>query len=246
MLPTLYHLPHSPWSLKARAAIRHHALPVEAVEYRPFLDEPALRWRLARAGGRFLGRVSVPVLFSDEGVAQSSWEVARYADRHGSGASLFPEAHLSDIARWDSCSETLLEAGRARFMTRVLANEPALRELVPPPLQQLPGFVVRSSIRMFNAKYGIDARRDAQYQQQMTEALDGVRAALSGGQDYLCGDFTYADIAIAVALQVVEPLPGSGFGPHSEPLASEPELATRYADLLTYRNRIQAKQPLFD
>jgi glutathione S-transferase len=244
MLPTLLYLPHSPWSLKALCAVRHHRVEVRKVPYRPFLDDPAARLRLARSKQRWTGRVSVPMLFTESEVARNSWEVARYADVHGTGPTLFASRDLVRIAEWNERSDRILEAGRALFMLRVLHSVPAMRELSPPPLASMPPAILRASIRMFNAKYGIRESDVQQHERQILLELDAIRAALAGGERYLCGSFSYADIAIGIALQGLQPVPGSGFGPASEQLAGNAVLSATYADLTAWRNAIHARHPL--
>ena len=244
MLPTLLYLPHSPWSLKALGAIHHHRVEVRKVVYRPFLDEPAARLRLARAKQPWTGRVSVPMLFTDAEVARSSWEVARYADRHGGGSPLFAARDLAKITEWNERSERILEAGRALFMLRVLQSSQAMRELAPPPLARMPAALLRASMQMFNAKYGIREGDVQLHARQIERELDAIRGALGNGRPYLCDSFSYADIAIGIALQALEPMPGSSFGPVSEQLARQGALCERYADLIAWRDELDVRHPL--
>lgn len=246
MLPTLLYLPHSPWSLKALCALHHHRVEVHKVPYRPFLDDPAARLRLAHSRQPWTGRVSVPMLFAETEVARDSWEVARYADAHGGGLTLFPSRDLAKIAEWNERSDRVLEAGRALFMLRVLHSTPAMRELSPPPLARMPPAILRASIQMFNAKYGIRERDVEQHTRQIALELDAIRAALANGKPYLCEGFSYADIAIGIALQALQPMPGSAFGPVSEQLAREGALCEQYADLIAWRDGLQVRQLLVE
>ena len=68
---------------------------------------------------------------------------------------------------------------------------------------------------MFNAKYGIRESDVPQHERQILLELDAIRSALAGGERYLCGSFSYADIAIGIALQGLEPVPGSGLAPQA-------------------------------
>ena len=107
---------------------------------------------------------------------------------------------------------------------------PAMRELSPPPLNRMPAPILRASIQMFNAKYGIRERDVEQHDRQLLLEFDAIRTALPNGKRYLCESFSYADIAIGIALQALKPIPGSTFGPVSEQLGREGALSERYAE----------------
>lgn len=239
--PTLWHIPFSPWSLKAKAALRHHGVEVEQRRYSPLLDEPALRLKLGKLVG---GRVSVPVLFTDDGPVTDSFHIAEYADRVGSGAKLVDAPRAAAVRVWNTCSERLLEAGRVRSMVRVLASPEALRETVPPPLRGLPLPMLSGAVRVFNFKYGI---RDDGLEAQLAtarEELDRLREALRDGRDYLLGSLSYADIAMGIGLQLIAPLPGTPVGPATLVTITEPELGAEYGDLIAWRDRLHARHPL--
>ena len=235
---TLYHIPHSPWSYKARCALAHHGLTANLVEYTPFVDEPALRLRIARNGGSFWGRITVPVLFTGDAVVRDSWEIARYADRQGDAPRLIPFDDRETVAEWNRRSELFLDAGRARFTLRVLQHDEALRELSPPALTNLPLALQRAAVRQFASKYGMQADQETRHRTIMREQMLAMRDALSGDRSYLCGDFTYADVAMVAALRTIKPEPGSSFGPHCEALLADLELAQEFSDVIAYRDRM--------
>jgi glutathione S-transferase len=239
--PTLWSIRFSPWSLKARAALRHHGIAVELREYSPLLDEPALRLRLGKLVG---GRISVPVLFTDDGPITDSFAIAEYADRVGRGSPLVDAPRADAVRTWNTCSERLMDASRARSMVKVLASPEALRESVPPPLRGLPMPMLRGSVRAFNFKWGIRADAvDAQLT-IMREELDRLREALRDGRDYLLGSLSHADLAMGIALQLVAPLPGTPLGPATLAAITESELAAEYTDLIAWRDRLHARHPL--
>lgn len=238
---TLWHIPFSAWSLKARAALRHHGIEPELRAYSPLLDEAALRLKLGRPLG---GKVTVPVLFTDEGPIVDSFAIAEYADRVGGGAPLIERARAAEVRVWNRCSERMMAAGRARSMLRALASPAALRESVPPALRALPLPVLRGSVRAFNFKYGIRADADHAQLTILREELQRLREALKDGRDCLLGTLSYADFAMALALQLVAPLPGTPLGPASLSVSSEPELAAEFDDVIAWRDRLHAKHPL--
>jgi glutathione S-transferase len=239
---TLWHIPYSPWSLKARAALRHHGIEVALRLHAPLVNELALRLKLGKLFG---GRVTVPVLFTPEGPVLDSFSIAEYADRVGSGTPLIDAPRAVQVRVWNTCSERLMSAGRARSMLRALASPQALRETMPPALRALPLPLMLGSVRTFNLKYGIRSDAAAANLAIMREELERLREALAGGRDYLLGStLSYADLAMALALQLVLPLPGTPLGPASLITSTEPELAGEYADVLAWRDRLHARHPL--
>src|SRR5579862_2703814 len=103
-------LPFSPWSEKARWALDVRRVPYTYRVYQPIVGEPALRMKV----GRLRGKVTVPVLTTDDGtVLADSAAIARWADGRGEGAPLFPAEHAAAIARFIDLSERALDAARA-------------------------------------------------------------------------------------------------------------------------------------
>jgi glutathione S-transferase len=75
----------------------------------------------------------------------------------------------------------------------------------------------------------------------MRGVLDALRAGLKG-RDNLLDGFSYADVAMAVVLQMVSPV-DSGYirlGPERRRAWTEPVLAKDYADLVEWRDRLYA------
>ena len=241
MVAKLFHMTHSPWSQKARCALAHHGVQVEPVEYHPFVGEPMLRLRLALAGEAWTGRLGVPVLIAPDGVATNSWDIVCYADRVGAGPALVPEELAADVQEWNARSDRMLEAARARFMVRVVEDEAATRELLPPALARAPRTLLRVSMRAFERKWGIRAEDGARHLETIEQELVHLRAALAGGAEYLLGTLSYADFAMAIALQAIGVRPGTGFGPRSASISGEPPLASAFSDLLEWRDRCYAE-----
>ncbi len=236
---TLFHIPFSPWSLKARFALDHHGVRVDARAYAPVLDELRMRVLLRKARGR----ITVPVLFTPEGVLTDSWQIANYAESVGTGAPLLPPARLDEIEAWNRASERLLSAGRARSMVRAIGDFDAVVEALPDAVKKYP-FVAspagKIGVRMFNRKYGIRATDVLLHESTMRLELSHLRQALADGRRYLLGEFSYADVAMALALQLLEPLPESPMGPASRAAATDDVLRASYGDLLRWRDRIHA------
>lgn len=241
---TLYYLPHSPWSNLVRCVAAYHNIGLEQVEYQPIIGEPALRMRLLAYNKQWPRRVTVPVLLTPTGIQTDSWSIVRFLDPQGTNRPLLPAEHSTAIRSWREQSELILNAGRARFMVRAVANETALRELVPPALNRLPSAMLQRSIAVFQAKYGIRSEDYDTHEQTLRDALRNLQAALPKQSDYLLGPLTYADVCMATALQTIAPLPGSGFGPASESVAGEHDLAQEFPDLLRYRDTVNHACPL--
>jgi glutathione S-transferase len=240
MIATLYYIPFSPWSQKARCALQHHELSPRLELYTPFVGELALRYRLKR----WRGRVSVPILFTDEGPITDSWDIALYADRTGSAHPLIPADERAEVSDWNMRSERLLDAGRGLTMLRALHVPEAALEALPQRLGKVLGERgALLAVRQFNAKYQITEARAAQYERTMRDELGRLRAALADGRRYILGELTYADFAMAMGLMMLSPLPDAPMGPAMRRVASDDGLAAEYADLVAWRDALHAAHP---
>lgn len=70
----LWSIPFSPFSLRAKWALRHCKVDYKSVTYQLPVSEWLLRWKLQQ------WRVSVPVLFDGDIVLTQSFAIAKYAD----------------------------------------------------------------------------------------------------------------------------------------------------------------------
>jgi glutathione S-transferase len=238
-------LPYSPWTEKARWALDVRRVPYTFRYYQPLLGEPELRLKLRQIGGR----VSVPVLLTDEGGAiADSMHIARWADARGEGPRLFPEALAAAIERFVALSERGTAAGRGLSLPRLLADDEALDELLPKKLRsslgplgkQVAAFGVRRTVR----KYAADQAGADEHRRTLLEVLDKIRAALAeapapagDAPRTILGRFTFADIAAAQVLVSIEP-PAKGLklAPGSRRSFSDPSLREPYADLVAWRD----------
>jgi len=235
-------LSYSPWSEKARWALLHHRLAFSETEYVPMLGTPWLRL----VTGRFAGRVTVPALIAEapeKCVLMDSFDIALFAERHGSGPPLLPTALLPAITEWNLRSERLMDAGRA-LATRRTAHDPdaqaeALPDVIPPFVRRLSRPVTAAGVEYFYRKYGAATGTEAERTEAIRNELVALRAALAGG-DVLLGTFSYADVAMAVALQFVQPVEGRrpSMKPATRRTFTQPGLATEFADLLSWRDAV--------
>jgi glutathione S-transferase len=233
----------SPWSEKARWALDHHRCDYRELAYEPIVGEYVLRWQMRRP----FGRLTVPVLRDGDRWLTDSFNIARHAESIGRGSPLFPEHRLEEIGAWNRRSEAALAAGRAILMrswgnTRELAIA-ALPDRIPEPLKPLFLPIGRQRLRAFMARYSI-REGDLSPEAMLTAELDALEQALDGRRYLLDDGFTYADVAMALTLQQVQPVDPryivrmAGLGPAG---MNVPELESRYAGLIAWRDDLYAR-----
>lgn len=220
----------SPWTQKARWALEYCGLPFAYREYTPTLSEPWLRWRMRQ----WSGAVSVPVLLTPAQLVRGSWDIARHADAQAGDGRL---GDFAAIAAWNELSEAALAEIRTRVVRRVLASPTALDEalagLLPAPLHRPLRFVARDAARRLDRKY-----QHLLVPGSLRRALERLRDGLArSGSGYLFQRFGYADIAMAVVLEGVDPLARAAppLGPAHRQCWSDPQLAREFGDLLDWR-----------
>lgn len=138
---------------------------------------------------------------------------------------------------------------RAGALERVSRSREAKVEMQPAFLPR----VVREAsvpladlgIAFLRRKYGLDAASAPAAEATLVRELEGLRAALAAGdgEHLLDARFSYADIAMAVTLQLVRP-PSEEFlvlGPATREASTAPALAARFADLLAWRDALYAR-----
>jgi len=244
-------LPYSPWSEKAKWALDARHVPYRFHHYQPLIGEPALRFKT----GRWRGNVTVPVMVCDAGkVYDDSAAIARFADEHGEGPTLFPREHEAAIAHWIDLGERCLAAGRVLSLHRTLEDDEALTELVPRGMRRLGTIAARIGglgVRRTLRKYRIRGESIAEHEKTMRDALDELRATLArstSSPKTVLGTFTFADIAAAQMLAFVSP-PAFGLriGKASRRGFTDPKLAAEYADLIAWRDALyEAHRPKID
>lgn len=237
----LFGIPFSPWTEKARWALDHHRLDYVFTEHTPLVGE----WRLRALMRQPTGRMTVPVL-RDGQWYRDSFDIARHADAVGRGDPLLPADLLEEVAAWNDRSEAALAAGRAMFILKAVEDPARLPAFLPPdvPARMRPLLVpvVRRVLGSFIHKYKMREEEDS-HERTLLGGLDALAAAVSPERPYLLGQFSYADIAMALLLQSVRPvdeafMPVGLGGPEAW---SNPRLAERYAGLLQWRDALYAK-----
>lgn len=231
----------APWSEKARWALDHHRVAYTYHEYTPVLSEPWLRWRLRKIGGR----VTVPVLIADDAVHADSFAIAQYAERVGSGQPLLPSARLAEIESWNARSETALWAGRVGVIARIEempdARAAALPADTPPMLRPVLEAATGLTLGYLRWKYRF-GRDVAGAERTVRDVLEDLRAALAG-RPCLFETFSYADVAMAVVLQMIHPVDDRyiALAPPIRTAWSNDDLARSFADLVEWRDGLYAR-----
>ncbi len=231
----------SPYSEKARWALDHHRVPYVWREHVPLLGEIPLRARTRT----WRGRVSVPLIVDGPLVVTDSTDIARYAERIGRGEQLFAEE--AAVLTWAQRSTAALAAGRVTMLARLLEDREALHDSAPRFIPRavrsaaLPAVV--STVRFLQRKYATRAVDHDRAQATMREVLLTLRSALAYRETVLA-DFSFADIAMAVVLQMVSPV-ANAYIPLRKAQRrawSDATLAREFADLVEWRDRVYAKR----
>ena len=233
---TLVGLPYSPWTQRARWALDHHGIAHAFQVYMPVVGEPMLRLRTRK----LTGRVSVPVSFTPHGAVADSLAIAKHADGVGRGSKLV-DGHEAAVSRWVAIAEAALDAARGMAIRAIAASPRAQEEAVSLPL---PSALKRGAAlfgttmlaRKWNARLP-----DHEAEARLAEALEQLRSALAENKDgYLDGSFSFADIAMASVLQTVQPVSDwfIRLGPGTREAWTRPTLATRFGDLLAWRDAL--------
>lgn len=242
-MPHLYAESFAPWCEKARWALDHHRVRYRYTEHVPMLGELALRI----AAGRARGLVTVPLLVHGDEVLMDSVAIARHAEREGEGAPLFPAEHEDEITAWNQRSEEVMTSGRALLLPRLGRSSGAVREQLPPfipnALRPMLQPLASSGVSYIARKYGVRAEDGPVHESRVRAALEPLRAALAAGRERLVGDtLSFADITMATALQFILPVADRyiALGPSTREAWTHQALASEYADLLAWRDRLYA------
>ncbi len=235
-MATLIHLPYSPWSEKARWALDHHALKVKRRLYVPMVGEPWLRVLLRRPRGK----VTVPLLIDGIERFEDSTEIAWWADARGKSRPLFPKNEQEAVASLVDRSERILALGRMRATAAVSQSKEALRESVPAPFNAVGPLADATAwlgVRHLRRKYGFSDEAPARIDAELGPMLEEMTQEL-GGRDYFLGQFSFADIAVAVSLQFICPVAQRyiRLGPTSREAWTSGPLSRRFVDLLRWRD----------
>lgn len=204
------------------------------------LGEALLRARL----GFPRGTLTVPIMIEGATALRESFDIARYGERLGEGAKLFPEGREAEVAQWNGLSDVIGRAGRALLTPRLARSEAALEEStprsVPRALRAIAAPGVRAAIAYLAHKYEVREEEAEQDRETIRFALRKLRAQLERS-DHVLGPFSYADVAVIAALQMVRPCETlAKLGPATAAAWTDETLAREHEDVLSWRDRTVA------
>jgi glutathione S-transferase len=249
MTATLYTISYSPWSARAEWALNLCGVPFEKREYLPMLGEPMLRARLRD----FTGKVSVPAFIDRDVRIVDSRKIAEHAVKVGSSpVSLFPAEDGLELDRWHRLAEKMLESGRALVAWKTAQSEERMLASVPfptpGPLKPVGRGLAMLGIHFLSEKYDFDPAAAERHRQIIRLGMIALRDALEQREEpFLLGRLSWADIAMASAMQVVNPAPNEVIA-LSDVLRetwTTPELAEEFSDLEGWREEVFEELRLF-
>jgi glutathione S-transferase len=209
----------------------------------PFLGERRLR----KLVGPDKPKATVPVLLTGEATLTDSWNIASFADRTGSGATLIPADREAEIRDWNRRIDDTLASARGLVVAGMMGSPAALDESQPPAMPRfvrpLVRPVARRAMRWFARKHGVDPADQEGPRAAVRALLVELRSAL-GGRPYLIGSFSYADIVMASCLQGISPVADAyiPLGPATRAVWTQPELAAEFSDLVAWRDRLYERR----
>ncbi|MCP4500593.1 MAG: hypothetical protein GY822_11590 [Deltaproteobacteria bacterium] len=241
MTSTFYHIPYSPWSLRALRALEHHEVFPSLRIYTPFVSEREMR----AAMNEKHARVTVPVWLVDDEVLSDSWTIAKHAEQTSNAAKLFPAEFEKEVLEANRLSDQILDPARSRSLVRVLKNPLAVKEALPRSLGRIPivsSVVGKSVLQKFCAKYGIQSDDYDSYGQKARDGLESLRTLVKRARAEdrltLLPSFSYADITLGLSLQLLRPPLETPLKKESRKASTDDELCEEFADLLQWRDEL--------
>lgn len=171
-----------------------------------------------------------------------------FRTREASSPTLFPTG-IEEAREWNNRSNQILSLARVRGLTKMIKSNEALATRMPKVLRALGpiGYAMtRYRTLKVISKYSNEdgAQSDANAWKALEALRDALRARSGEGSTlkgaYICGQFSYSDVVMAVALDLVSPEENS-------PLRRNPvvarcfaweEAAAEFADLLEWRDGV--------
>jgi len=180
---------------KARWALERKHVPFTEVSHVPLVSSLA-----ALSAG---DKRTVPVLVTAEGTFCESQDIVAYADRVGTGPTLFPAEHATDIAALCNLFDTRVGPASRRIAYLYLLDAPeSVREMFRGASEGLErrasGLLTAIISPLIRRGLGITPEKAAKSEERMLEVFAQVEARLADGRKYLTGDtFTAADLTFA-------------------------------------------------
>ncbi|GMH36309.1 hypothetical protein BSKO_04177 [Bryopsis sp. KO-2023] len=239
-MAVLYSIRYSPWSLLARWALAYHDTPYKASEYLTLITE----WKLRFILRDFFGRISAPLLIDDRGNAlRDSLEISRWSGKQkgpNCQGDLFADFDSETIELWNLRSAQVLNYGRNQNFKKLVTNDEAIMLMLPKHMRSLGSlgvmigrFMVKRVQKKYIAEPGGEDLANAK------SILTLLREALAKNGDYIMGSFSYADVVMAISLQVI--MPSTAVFPMKTALMEAitvTSLKEEFADLGQWRDKI--------
>lgn len=233
----------SPWTERARWPLDHHGLAYEFIPYRRWVDDVWLRV----FSRQLRDPIVTPVLKDKSQVIRGAFQVALHAERAGAGPRLIPD--ISAIVRWNNLSDRALTAGRLLAVQRMVDSDAALLEVAA---DQVPAALGRRLLPLLRQQLRRDAGLHGLEPGLADLSIAGLRAicrelreGLAAGSGFLIGGrYSYADIAMAVALHGLIPVRDEHF-PLPDALRechTHEALAKEFGDLIVWRDALYEKR----
>lgn len=170
-------------------------------------------------------------------IHRGSWEIAHYANTASGDARL---GDMQAIAAWNDVSDAALAEGRTGVVRCILNNNKALEEALPGFVPQLVRgklrFIARDAVKRLDRKYAHLVEQGVMHK-ALVQTHEGLAQSKN---DYLLGQFSYADIAMAAVLEVVASVAivEPPLGPATQLCWFDSELAIEFEALLDWRDRL--------
>ena len=187
----LIHMYASPWAERVRWALTFKGVPYEKQDYRPGVDEEAVK--------KLTGQAQVPVLLVNGTVIPDSTAILNWLEEYKPQPALLPasEKDRAQVMLWEELMDGVLGP-----QARMLIVGHFLRS-GEPELQQ--------GGRYFAQKYQHSPYAEEHAKITIERILTSLKHALDGRQ-YLVGDtFSRADVTTACMLLLVNPPPDDLF-----------------------------------
>lgn len=214
----------SPWAERVRWALAFKGVPYEKQDYRPGVDEEAVK--------KLTGQAQVPVLLVNGTVIPDSTAILNWLEEYKPQPALLPasEKDRAQVMLWEELMDGVLGP-----QARMLIVGHFLRSSEP-GLQQ--------GGRYFAQKYQHSPYAEDHAKVTIDRVLTILKHALEGGQ-YLVGEvFSRADVTTACMLMLVNPAPDdlflfpAGMRPmYTVPLTRE----AAFAPIFAWRDEIYRK-----
>ena len=194
---------------------------------------------LRAARRRLKKKITAPsMLLSDGSWLTDSWQIASWIDNEVKGNFFLGEVGL--ISELNGASERFMSLLRPVVLERMVSEYPLSLE------ENLPGMFPRALHRPLRTLGGVGIQfllkkyeKPTVARSEVEDLLEVFRRAIGGRETVLEAGFSYADILIATALQMVKPVSRKywSIGPATREAWTLTDYESVAQDLLTWRDR---------